>query len=115
MKTKQLTKFKFDLDKLKEESEVLITTPVKITHPTDLILLPLVDNQLWHLRGAGGSGTYKWSTLDPTIAEPSQQAQLKPFSVGQTTLILRDALNPKNSDMIKVEVAKVARMVWLES
>ena len=41
------------------------------------------------------------------VAFSTEQAQLKPWAVGKTQLILRDELNPNNYDKIDVEVQKI--------
>lgn len=40
VKTKQALKYKLNKNKLRKEREILVTSPVAIDHPTDLILLP---------------------------------------------------------------------------
>ena len=42
--TVQKQKYKFNPEKLKDETDVTITGPVSIIHPTNLILLPLVKD-----------------------------------------------------------------------
>jgi hypothetical protein len=48
---------------------------VKIVHPTDLIILPILKSQdesrsgeIWQLSAKGGSGYYHWSIEDLKIA-----------------------------------------------
>lgn len=42
IKTKQSEKYPVDSNRLKDEKEITITSPVKIIHPTDLVLLPYI-------------------------------------------------------------------------
>lgn len=55
--------------KLTVDAELVLTKPVSITHPTDLILLPYLHNQgqIWSTSAVGGSGVYTWSVEDPDI------------------------------------------------
>lgn len=62
-------KYKPDTNKLKQQKEILVTGPVQILHPADLILLPQIKSkegknvgEIWHLKGKGGSGTFLWET-----------------------------------------------------
>lgn len=102
--TSQSAKYKFNSDKLRDESEITITSPVKINHPTNLILLPLVQDQVWQLSATGGSGFYHWNTKDQNVAFSTETASLKPYSVGKTILKLEDSRNPNNFAEIEVEV-----------
>jgi hypothetical protein len=88
---------------LKQEKEVFITEEVKIVHPTDLIILPILKSrdelksgEIWQLSAKGGSGYYHWSIEDPKIATISGSGLLKSESEGITTITVRDSLNQKN-------------------
>ena len=62
--------------RLTSEKELIITRPVKIQHPTNLVLLPFLpaaqeahgNGEVWSLTSKGGSGVYMWSIVDPVIA-----------------------------------------------
>lgn len=60
---------------IQDEKEVVITKPVSIKHPTDLILLPLIEGsqgefsgQIYEIKAKGGSGTYTIKTEDSKVA-----------------------------------------------
>lgn len=114
--------YRVDQKKLKQEKEVIITGPVKIIHPTDLILLPQIKSaggqsvgEIWHLSATGGSGTFHWETDHPAVAAVKGQAYIRSNMAGATTLWLRDHKNPNNYDKIEVEVQVVQNFEWLES
>ena len=58
--------------KLTQEKELIITKPVKIQHPTNLVILPFLPSvqeasgagEVWNLSSLGGSGIYTWSIID---------------------------------------------------
>ena len=82
---------------------MLITGPVKILHPTDLILLPQVKSangqnvgEIWHLKAKGGSGTFLWEVDAPEIASVRDQSFIRSNMPGLTTLWLRDYKNLNN-------------------
>jgi len=46
--------------------EFILTKKVEIINPTDLILLPFIQNgQTWKVSAKGGSGVYDWSVENP--------------------------------------------------
>ena len=60
---------------MRSEKDVKITRPVKIDHPTDLVLLPFLKRteepergELWQLKAIGGTGYYQWSIENSNIA-----------------------------------------------
>ncbi len=114
--------YKVDQTRLRVEKEIIVTERVKISHPTDLILLPLLRNpieankqgEIWQLSALGGSGFYQWSIIDESIAQISGSGIVKSVDVGVTTVIVRDSLNQKNSHSISVEVTPIASFGWLE-
>ena len=62
--------------RLTQDKELVITKPVKIQHPTNLVLLPFLpaaqeihgSGEIWNLSAKGGSGTYLWQIVDTSIA-----------------------------------------------
>ena len=62
--------------RLTQDKELIITRPVRIQHPTSLVLLPFLPEgheahgtgEIWNLGSRGGSGTYQWSIVDTNIA-----------------------------------------------
>ena len=99
-----------------------MTEPVRINHPTDLVLLPILKNvqdddkfgEIWHLQAIGGSGYYHWSVQDEKIAQVSGSGVVKSIEQGQTIVIAKDSLNPRNFHSIKVEVTPIIKLKWLE-
>ena len=93
--------YNVDQTRMKSEKEIIITENVKISHPTDLILLPLLRSpvdenkfgEIWQLSAIGGSGYYQWSILDERVAQISGSGVLKSVEVGFTTVIVKDSLN----------------------
>ena len=108
--------------RLTQEKELIITKPVKIQHPTNLVLLPFLpaaqethgNGEVWSLSSKGGSGTYMWSIVDPKIASVHGSAQIKSIAMGKTQLICRDHKNYNNWDAIDVEVAQINQLSWVE-
>jgi hypothetical protein len=114
-------KYKPDANKLKQQKEILVTGPVQILHPTDLILLPQIKSkdgrnvgEIWHLKGKGGSGTFLWETEEQEIASVKDQSYLRSNLPGLTTLWLRDYKNLNNFAKIQVEVQPITQFEWLE-
>ena len=69
--------------------------PVKIKHPTSLILLPHYEHrgQEWTVQAKGGSGVYDWEISDASVAQMSiaeTQAILTSGKLGKAMLIVRD-------------------------
>lgn len=102
-KLNEKLKYKPDTNKLRQQKEMLITGPVKILHPTDLILLPQLKSangqnvgEIWHLKAKGGSGTFLWETDAPEIASVRDQSFIRSNMPGLTTLWLRDYKNLNN-------------------
>lgn len=101
---------------------MLITRVVKIVHPTDLVLLPIIisstdpsrNGELWQLTAEGGSGYYQWSILNPAVAEVSGSGLVRSKEIGRTKIIVRDTLNTRNEKAIDLEVASVFSLTWLE-
>jgi hypothetical protein len=100
---------------------VLITKPVQIIHPTDLVLLPLIitadaakNGELWQLQAEGGSGYYQWSILNVNIADVSGSGLIRSKEIGRSKILLRDSLNLINQQTIDLEVTSVFSLVWLE-
>ena len=117
IQSQQALKYKVDKNKLKDEKEITITAPVFIDHPTDLILLPYSRKQsqtpqIWTLKGIGGSGSYTWSSQDPSIASIGQTSKVKAENLGTTTVKLSDLHNPDNYATITVEVKHVHHLKW---
>jgi hypothetical protein len=114
-------RYKPDTNKLKQQKEILITGPVQILHPTDLILLPQIKSkdgqdvgEIWHLKGKGGSGTFLWETDEQEIASVKDQSYIRSNLAGATTLWLRDYKNLNNFAKINVEVQPISQFEWLE-
>ncbi len=111
-----------DQNRLRTEKEIIVTENVKVNHPTDLIILPLLRNpsdennygEIWHLSAIGGSGYYQWSILEERVAQISGSGVLKSVQVGVTTVIVKDSLNQRNQHTIKIEVIPIASFTWLE-
>jgi hypothetical protein len=106
---------------LRSEKDVQITKPVKIQHPTNLVLLPVLrraddskQGELWQLTAEGGSGYYQWTIGDPNIASISGSGLVKSVDIGQTVVTVRDTHNLKNSHQIQVEVTAISSFGWLE-
>lgn len=114
-------RYKPDTHKLKQQKEILVTGPVQILHPTDLILLPLLKSkdgqnigEIWHLKAKGGSGTFLWETEEQEIASVKDQSYVRSNLAGLTTLWLRDYKNLNNFAKINVEVQPISQFEWLE-
>lgn len=89
----------------------MLTKPVKITHPTNLILLPFIENgQIYHTSAVGGSGVYEWTVEDSEIASIESSVTIKSLKVGKTRLAVSDLKNSNNKAFIDVEVASVAQL-----
>jgi len=121
IKTKQLKKYVVDSNKIKDEKEITITSPVKIVHPTPSVLLPYLKSkggkfipEMWHMKALGGSGSYNWKTSDPSVAKTGEMAVVRSAGVGITTLRVSDVNNEFNYATIEVEVAPVHHLSWLE-
>jgi len=70
--------------RLRQEREVRITRPVRINHPTSLVLLPLIrasaevnSGEIWQLKAEGGSGYYQWSIKNENVAKVSGSGVLR--------------------------------------
>lgn len=108
--------------RLTQDKELVITKPVKIQHPTNLVLLPFLptavelhgNGEVWNLSSKGGSGVYMWSIVDPKVASVQGSAQVKSVSLGKTQLICRDHKNFNNWDSIDIEVAQLNQLSWVE-
>ena len=110
--------YQYDANKIKDQAEVTITGPVKIQHPTDLILLPFLGEgrgEIWELRSLGGSGTYQSESLDNQIASVDDLSNVRSVEIGKTVITVRDEYNPDNYDTINVEVRPVDHLNWLET
>lgn len=68
----------------------------------------------FQLASIGGSGSYQWSVEDPTILSISSKGLLKGLKEGSTTVTLSDVANPKNIDVIAVEVRPIFSTLFLE-
>lgn len=106
---------------MRNEKDVQITKPVKIQHPTSLVLLPVLrsaddskQGELWQLTAEGGSGYYQWTISDPNIASISRSGLVKSVDIGQTVVTVKDTQNLKNSHQIQVEVTAISSFGWLE-
>jgi hypothetical protein len=94
-------KFTSFASRLTQDKELIITKPVKIQHPTNLVLLPFLPNaqethgsgEVWNLSSKGGSGIYMWSIVDTGVASVQGSAQIKSLAIGKTKLICRDHKN----------------------
>jgi len=74
---------------LKIDAEFILTKPVEIVNPTNLILLPFLPNgETWKVSAKGGSGVYTWSVANPTIASVEGSAVVKSLKIGKTKLQL---------------------------
>jgi hypothetical protein len=112
----------FKPDRLAQDKELVITKPVKIQHPTDLILLPFLPvaeelhgtGEIWHTWATGGSGVYDWSMVDPSIATVEGSAVVQSVRAGKTVLVVRDHRNWYNRASINVEVAVINQLAWIE-
>ena len=72
---------------LKIDAEFILTKPVEILNPTNLILLPFLPNgETWKVSAKGGSGVYTWSVANPTIASVEGSAVVKSLKIGKTKL-----------------------------
>ena len=94
---------------------------MRILHPTELVLLPLIktqdasrDGELWQLHAEGGSGFYSWAVDDASVAAVSGAGLLRSKEVGITRVVVRDNMNARNTRSIAVEVAPVWALTWLE-
>lgn len=95
-----------------------ITGPVKIQHPSDLIILPFLGEgrgEIWELRALGGSGTYQSESSDTGIATVDDLSNIRSVNIGKTVVTMRDEYNPDNFHTITVEVKPVDHLVWLET
>lgn len=100
---------------LKVDAEFILTKPVEILNPTNLILLPyLQKGEVWSVSAKGGSGVYSWSIENPSIASVEGSAIVKSLKVGKTKLLVKDHRNKQNFAYIDVEVATVNQLKWLE-
>ena len=102
--------------KLSVESELILTKPVRIQHPSDSILLPYIHSvgQVWSTSATGGSGVYTWSTEDPEIISVEGTVQINSKKISKTKLVVRDHRNLHNQDSIDVEVAMPTQLKWLQ-
>ena len=66
------------------------------------------------LRPEGGSGTYKWEKENPENVSVTNQGIIYGLRLGITKVTVSDKLNPFNNHTFGVEVARVARLEWLE-
>jgi len=123
--------YPFDFERLTVERGIQITSQVKIHHPTPEIRLPYlgyhklrdkdIEKQLWQLPSSGGTGAYKWQSANEkvTLVKNSKHikniGELRGYHLGETTIIVSDALNPFNTASITVHVSKVGSLTWLES
>ena len=112
----------FKPDRLAVDKELVITKPVKIQHPTDLILLPFLpiaqeqhgSGEIWRTWATGGSGAYSWAMVDQLIATVEGSAVVQSVKPGKTVLVVRDLRNWYNRDAINVEVAVINQLAWIE-
>ena len=108
--------------RLTQEKDLVITKPVKIQHPTNLVLLPFLPHvneahgsgEVWNLHARGGSGVYMWSIIDTSVATVQGSARVQSVNLGKTQLICRDHKNYNNWDAIDVEVAQLNKLAWIE-
>jgi len=70
---------------------------------------------MWQLKAIGGTGSYKWFSFDSKIALTREQAFVESLKIGESTLRVQDDRNPNNFALIKIEVADVHHLEWLES
>lgn len=122
--------YPFDYERLVVERGIQITSQVRILHPGPEVRLPYlgyhkhankgIEKQLWHLRSIGGTGNYKWESMDERVtlvkSSKSQKdiGEVRGNNLGQTTIRVQDALNPFNTASITVLVTKVGSLTWLE-
>ena len=62
----------------------------------------------------GGSGYYHWSINDEKVALISGSGVVRSVNKGVTYAVVKDSLNPRNYHSIKIEVAPVMLLKWLE-
>lgn len=130
VKTKGKNIYKFDFERLNVRRGIQITSQVKIVHPTPEIRLPYlgyhkisnqgIEKQLWKLPALGGTGSYKWQSLDEHISLVKSSksthsiGNVRGNNEGKTVIRVEDAFNPFNYATIKVFVTKIGSLVWLE-
>ena len=69
---------------------------------------------MWQLKAIGGSGTYVWSSADPSIARIGERARVWSVKAGITEVRASDLHNEHNYAIIMVEVQPVHHLIWLE-
>lgn len=130
VKSVDIAKFGFDFERLQIERGIQITTQVTIIHPTPEIRLPYlgyhksankgIEKQLWHLPTQGGTGAYKWTSIDESITLVKNSiiskdiGEVRGNNIGQTKIRVEDALNPFNYATIDVYVTQIGALTWLE-
>lgn len=84
--------------KLSLDAELVLTKPIRIEYPTDLILLPYnpSEGQILSTSATGGSGIYAWSVDNPDIVRIEGTVSIISQNVGKTTLKVRDHRNAHN-------------------
>lgn len=104
---------------------VEIFSPVKINHFEQFVNLPYFHHfthtngdqatQMWRFEERnGGSGEYAWKSEKPEIVSVEVGGVVHGQKLGKTIVTARDALNPHNTDSIRVEVSKIESVAWLE-
>jgi len=74
---------------------------------------------MWTLNATGGSGNYRWNTLNSTVAVVDESGRSR-FGivhgkyVGETWVTVSDAKNKLNSATIQVIVTPIGSLQWLE-
>jgi hypothetical protein len=76
---------------MRSEKDVMITLPVRINHPTDTFLLPLLrftdenrNGEIWQATARGGSGYYSWGIADVRISQVSGGGLIRAKELGTT-------------------------------
>jgi hypothetical protein len=68
----------------------------------------------FQLAPIGGSGNYQWSVENGSILSISPKGLIKGLKEGSTTVTLTDVSNPKNEDIIEVEVRPIFDTFFIE-
>jgi hypothetical protein len=101
--------------KIKDEKEIFITSPVKILHPNDLILLPIVQGgQIYQINAAGGTGSYNIESADSYVASVGNNRFVKSEREGESVIKVSDVSNPGNYDEINIQVTQIKELTWFQ-
>ena len=63
-----------------------------------------LNGEIWSLSALGGSGYYSWGIADSRVASISGSGVIRSKEKGDTLVTVRDTLNLKNENSIRVEV-----------